>query len=208
MRRDPFEVLGLPQGANDDQVRNAYRELARRYSEGGESPDSAKLRELDEAYDTIVLSRTGNSGSYSGNSSQANTSYSGYNTYTGPTAQDFGDIRAKINSGRIDEAEILLDGVPVGQRNGEWYYLKGTVCHRKGWLEDAARNFNRACELEPGNAEYRRAGDNINADRSGGYRTERQSQKSTGCSACDMCTGLLCADCCCECMGGDCIPCC
>ena len=135
--RDPFEVLGLPKGASDEQVREAYRTLARRYAEGGDSPDSKKLQELDAAYDAIILSRTGNGGS------TADTSgYSGYNTYTryDSSAPDFGDIRAKINSGRVDEAEILLDGIPAGQRTAEWHYLKGTVSHRKGWLEDAARN--------------------------------------------------------------------
>ena len=202
--RDPFEVLGLPQGASDEQVRNAYRDLARRYSEGGESPDSKKLAELDAAYDAIILSRTGNGGS------TADTNYSGYNTYTryDASAPDFGDIRARINSGRVDEAEILLDGIPAGQRTAEWYYLKGTVSHRKGWLEDAARNFERASQLDPTNSEYRRACNNINSDRAGGYRTERNPDKSSGCDACDICQGLLCADCCCECMGGDCIPCC
>ena len=29
-----------------------------------------------------------------------------------------------------------------------------------------------------------------------------------GCNACDMCSSLICADCCCECMGGDLISCC
>ncbi len=29
-----------------------------------------------------------------------------------------------------------------------------------------------------------------------------------GCSACDVCYGLMCADCCCECLGGDLISCC
>ena len=47
----------------------------------------------------------------------------------------------------------------------------------------------------------------VNNARSGGYRTERHSEKK-GCSGCDMCTGLICADCCCECFGGDLIPCC
>ncbi len=193
--RDPFEVLGLPQGAGDEQVRNAYRNLARRYGEGGESPNTKKMAELDAAYDAIILSRTGNGGS------TADTSgYSGYNTYTryDASAPDFGDIRAKINSGRVDEAEILLDGIPAGQRTAEWYYLKGTVSHRKGWLEDAAKNFECASQLDPNNPEYRRACKNINSDRAGGYRTERNPGKNSGCDACDICQGLLCADCCCE----------
>ena len=203
--KDPFFVLGLQSGASDEQVREAYRVLARRYGEGGESPDAKKMAELDAAYDAIILSRTGNGGS------TADTSgYSGYNTYTryDSSAPDFGDIRAKINSGRVDEAEILLEGIPADQRTAEWYYLKGTVSHRKGWLEDAARNFERASQLDPTNSEYRRAANNINSDRAGGYRMERNPNKSSGCDACDICSGLLCADCCCECMGGDCIPCC
>lgn len=201
MKRDPFEVLGIPQGADDNTVKNAYRELARRYSVNGETPDGAKMREIDDAYDSIILSRTG------GGSSSQQSSYSqqSYQSYSAPS---FGDIRAKLGAGKVDEADALLDNVPVGQRTAEWYYLKGTVSHRRGWLEDAASNFERAYRQEPNNAEYRRAYENVTSDRSGGYRTERRTEKSTGCSACDMCSGLLCADCCCECMGGDCIPCC
>ncbi len=196
MKRDPFEVLGIPQGADDNTVKNAYRELARRYSVNGETPDGAKMREIDDAYDAIILSRTGNG-------SSANQQ-----TYTNYSAPGFGDIRAKLGAGRIDEADAMLDNIPVGQRTAEWYYLKGTASHRRGWLEDAASNFERAYRQEPSNSEYRRAYENVTADRSGGYRTERRTEKSSGCSTCDICSGLLCADCCCECMGGDCIPCC
>ncbi len=201
--RDPFEVLGLGRDASDDAVKNAYRDLARIYSETGSSPDAAKMAEIDRAYDAIVMNRTGNSYTPPEYDSGYQRSYGGYSQ-----PSSFGDIRAKIKNGKIDDAETLLDGVPVGQRTAEWYYLKGTVQHRRGWLEEAARNFERASQLEPSNAEYRRAFENINSDRSGGYRTERRTEKSSGCSACDMCSGLLCADCCCECMGGDLIRCC
>jgi curved DNA-binding protein CbpA len=195
--RDPFEVLGLAPGASDDQVRVAYRELARRYSDAGSMPDPARMSEIDAAYDEIILKRTGNGGN----------SYS-EPTYTYSVPNDFGDIRAKIKSGKIDDAETLLDGVPVPNRTAEWYYLKGTVQHRRGWLEEAARNFEQATRLDPSNAEYNRAYNSINSDRSGGYRTERSKGGDSGCSACDMCQALLCADCCCECVGCDLIRCC
>ena len=195
--RDPFEVLGLDRSASDDQVRDAYRELARLYSDAGSMPDPARMREIDTAYDEIILGRTGNGGS----------TYSG-STYTYNVPGGLGDIRAKIKSGRIDDADTLLDGIPVSNRTAEWYYLKGTVQHRRGWLEDAARNFEQATRLDPSNAEYRRAYNAINSDRSGGYRTAKGSSNNSGCSACDICQGLLCADCCCECMGCDLIRCC
>ncbi len=195
--RDPFEILGLSPGASDEQVKNAYRELARRYSDAGSMPDPARMREIDTAYDEIILGRTGNGG----------TSYS-EPTYTYTVPNDLGDIRAKIKSGKFDDAETLLDGVPVSNRTAEWYYLKGTVQHRKGWLEEAARNFEQATRLDPSNPEYRQAYSNIKSDRSGGYRTEKSTGGRSGCSGCDICSGLLCADCCCECMGGDLIRCC
>ena len=201
---NPYEVLGLNTSASDEQIKNAYRELARIYSENGSAPNSAKMAEIDRAYDAIVMNRTGNGGSQSANYN--GTYQREYGGYTSPSG--LGDIRAKIKSGKLDDAETLLDGIPTGQRTAEWYYLKGTVQHRRGWLEEAAHNFERASQLDPSNSEYRRACDNINSDRAGGYRTERRTEKSSGCSACDICSGLLCADCCCECMGGDLIRCC
>ena len=52
--KDPFFILGLHSGASDEQVREAYRTLARRYGEGGESPNAKKMAELDAAYDAII----------------------------------------------------------------------------------------------------------------------------------------------------------
>lgn len=200
----PYEILGLDSSATDEQIKDAYRNLARIYSENGSSPNSTKMAEIDRAYDTIIMNRTGNGGSqYSDYSGTYQRDFGGYTASAG-----LGDIRAKIKNGKLDDAETLLDGMPAGQRTAEWYYLKGTVQHRKGWLEEAARNFERASQLDPSNSEYRRACNNINSDRAGGYRTERNHEKKSDCSACDLCSGLLCADCCCECMGGDLIRCC
>ena len=163
MKKNPFSVLGVPDTASDEQIRNAYRELARKYSD---SSDDGKMKELNDAYDQIV----------------------------------------KIRGGRIEDALVLLDGIPEQYRTAEWYYLKGAAQQRRGWLDYASENFDRACRMDPNNREYAAAKENLDASKNGGFRSARKS--SSGCSACDVCSGLLCADCCCECMGGDLIPCC
>lgn len=195
--RNPYEVLGIPHGASADQVNAAYRELMRKYQDEG---DSRRIDELNAAYDYIVMQGPGNT-DYSG-AGNYNSSY----TYT----PDYSDIRAKINSGRLDDAQMLLDGIPESSRDAQWYYLKGTVQQKRGWLEEAAKNFATASNLDPSNNTYKMAYNKVSNARSGGYRTDRHRSdgEKKGCSGCDICTGLLCADCCCECFGGDIIPCC
>ena len=183
MKKNPFSVLGVPDTASDEQIRNAYRELARKYS--------------DSSDDQIVMLRGGLGGSSS--SSSRSSSYAN-------NMSDLSDIREKIRSGRIEDALVLLDGIPEQYRTAEWYYLKGAAQQRRGWLDYASENFDRACRMDPNNREYAAAKENLDASKNGGFRSARKS--SSGCSACDVCSGLLCADCCCECMGGDLIPCC
>ena len=104
---------------------------------------------------------------------------------------------------------MLLDGIPYQRRNAEWYYLKGTIQHRKGWLESALESFRKANELEPGNAEYEAAYNQLKRESKGDFRKSRQDDDGDGCcSPCNICSSLMCADCCCECMGGDLIRCC
>ena len=184
--RNPYEVLGVPQGAGMEQVNAAYRELLRRYQDGN---NQKMVDEINAAYDAIVMGGASGGSGYSGNA-------------------DYSDIRAKINSGRLDDAQTLLDGMPEYGRDAQWYYLKGTIQQKRGWLEEAAKNFATASNLDPSNNTYKMAYNKVNNARSGGYRTERRQKEKGGCTGCDMCTGLICADCCCECFGGDLIPCC
>ena len=60
-----------------------------------------------------------------------------------------------INSGDLGTAERLLNEVP--QKNGEWYFLSGSIAYRKGWLDEAMQNYSLACQMDPGNMEYRQA---------------------------------------------------
>lgn len=67
----------------------------------------------------------------------------------------FRQIRDHIQAGELSRAEELLDGVE--NRCAEWYFLKGQVYYRKGWMDEARRHYEAACEMEPENEEYREA---------------------------------------------------
>ncbi len=197
---DPYRVLGVSPNASMDEIKNAYRELARKYHPDhyGDNPLSdlaeTKMKEINEAYDAILQQHA------KGNAGANGYAYSG----NGQANSRLGDIRAKIASGRIDDAEMLLDGIPMSARDAEWYFLKGSIQYKRGWLEEAYKNFETANRMNPNNPEYSAAFQQMNHNRTGGYRTS----SAGGCSGCDICTSLVCADCCCECMGGDLIPCC
>ena len=202
MSRDPYEVLGISPNATDDEVKTAYRAMARKYhpDNSANNPLSdlaeVKMQEINDAYDAIVRMRK------NGGAPRTNTGAGGYTGYTGSTRH--ADIRQMIQQNRLSDAEVLLDGIPSHARDAEWFFLKGSVLYKKGWLEEAFTHFETAARMEPANMEYRQAYNQVSAyRRTGGYRTG-----GGGMDACDVCQTLWCADCCCECMGGDLIRCC
>lgn len=200
--KDPYEVLGVSRSASDEQIKAAYRELARKYHPDNyaDNPLSdlaqEKMKEINEAYDTIVRERQNGSG------------YS-HSSGSGSSSSQYNDIRSLIAQRRFTQAEELLDGIPSASRTAEWYYLKGRVLYQKGWLEEADRHFRQAASMDPSNMEYRAAVNRSNSQRSGSYGAPNTQMNGCGsCDSCDICTSLVCADCCCECMGGDFIRCC
>lgn len=224
MMNDPYEVLGISQSATDDEVKTAYRNLAKKYHPDNyaSAPDVAelaaeKMAQINKAYDEIVSARkngrpVGGASSSSSSYNYGGNSGAGAGTYSGTQHTDFADVRNLLAAGRITDAEMVLDGVPVSRRNAEWYFLKGTVLYRRGWVDQAYAYFETAVNASPGNTEYRAAYTQASQQRSGRtagyqYQPKQNSSCASGCGPCSTCVGLICADSCCECCGGDLIPC-
>jgi molecular chaperone DnaJ len=194
---DSYKVLGISNTASDEEVKQAYRDLARKYH-----PDKyinnplsdlaqEKMKQINEAYDMIMKQRNS---SQNGQYSQTGTGGSNPG-YTGIYAQ----VRQMIAIGNIFQAEAILNR--LSDRTAQWYFLRGTIDLKKGWYDQAKRNFETACNMEPSNLEFRQA---LNIMNSQGQVYQNYGMNGMyGCTTCDLCTSLICADCCCECFGGN-----
>lgn len=185
---DPYKVLGVSPNADMDEVKQAYRRLAKKYHPDNyvNNPLSnlaeEKMKEINEAYDAIVKGYTAKSESTSGSG------------YANGQSSLYAEVRQAILSGNIALAETLLSG--ISHHDAEWNFLMGSVMMRKGWYDEARRYFSTACSMEPNNAEYRAA-----LRRMSVFNTNPAGQSV---DPCDCCAGMMCANCMCDCCGGMC----
>ena len=189
MSNDPYKILGINQGATDDEVKAAYRALAKKYHPDNFKPDDPlahlaieKMQQLNEAYDEIMNRRA--AGGRSGGST------------------NYGEIRVKINSGRFSDADAALSAIPELDRNAEWHFLKSVILMRRGYTFDAQRELGIACEMDPNNAEYQRTKEIFNSQTTGygqGYGAGTARSPYGGASCADLCMGMLCANMLCRC---------
>ena len=208
---DPYSILGIPRTATDDEVKAAYRNLARKYHPDNYTDDNPlkdlakeKMQEINNAYDEIQRTRaSGNTGSSSSESTGGSSAGGFYN-----------EVRMKIQAKRFREAENMLAGVNEYDRVAEWHFLMSICLVQRGRPNDAMRELEIACSMDPANMEYQKAKEMFNNRNNAaygsayyGYGDPYGYRRTDADRACDCCTNLICLDCLCECLGGDLIRC-
>ena len=204
---DPYKILGVSPTATDDEIKSAYRALARKYHpDKYRDSDLAemageKMKEINAAYDEIQKIRAGKAngaGSAGGyGSAYGGQSYGGqpYGGQSYRSGNPYVTARQLINLRRVAEAAQILSTIPESERGAEWHFLMGCIAVNRGHYVDAQQFFDTACGMDPSNAEYRDARDRLRnrGNSFGGGQTTRASS----CSCCDICAALACIDCCC-----------
>ncbi|MFR1984254.1 MAG: J domain-containing protein [Christensenellaceae bacterium] len=116
MNREYYDLLGLNEDATDEEIKERYGELKKKYNEDrwldGEAGNEAArmLNKLDTAYTEIMSARREQS----------------KNTEGKDAFQEIADL---LKSDKLSEAQSRLD--EFNERGAEWHYLQAVVFYKK-----------------------------------------------------------------------------
>lgn len=208
--KNPYDVLGVPPNASDEEIKKAYRKLSRIYHPDANinNPDKEqaeeKFKEVQQAYDAIMNKNTGNN--FGGNAGYGGfgSSYSGFGSQYGSrsngTSSGYGGQEASyyvaaanfIRNRRYAEALHVLNEIKL--RDGRWYYLSAIAMAGTGNMATALEHARTALEMEPDNMEYRQLYSQLTS--TGDWYTSRGSfynmpPQTTGSMCCELCLANL-----------------
>ena len=210
---DPYKVLGLDHNASDEDVKRAYRALAKKYHPDlnpGDQEAARKMQQVNEAYDQIKNpEKYARQSNPYGGSPYGSYGYGGYEQRSYQSSAGQGDqyqasAEQYIRYRRWSEALNALQNSQ--NRNARWYYLSALANDGLGNQVTALEHMRRAVSMEPDNQEYLWTLDRME---NGGSDYRRQAGDFTGFSmGGDMCGRMCLAYMCCMFSGGRCMFCC
>lgn len=189
--RNPYEVLGIKEGASLEEIKAAYKEQVKKYHPDRHQDNplyelaEEKLREVNQAYESL-MKQGGADGIYRPSPGRSSN-------------QDYSQVRMDIDRGNIIRAEATL--AAMAERDAEWHFLYGMINLQRGWYDNAVSYIQQAISMDPGNLEYKQALNSI-IMRAGNFQTnafnmgyDDQANELCRMMQCCCCANLLC-DCC------------
>lgn len=206
---DPYQILGVDRDASDEEIKRAYRRLAKQYhpdANPGDEQAARKMQEINDAYDRIKnpeKNRSQSSGSQGYDPYGQSYGGYGYDPFGGYYQQrssnrKYADphMQAAYNYilyRRYREALNVLAQMESAH-GAAWYYLSALANQGVGNQVTALEHMRKAVSMEPDNQEYLNALDRMEH---GGDAYRRQAGNFQGfdirtnpCAA--MCLCYLC----------------